>query len=103
MPGVHYVYANVDYIETTQGSRIALLKGYNPSDCFEFDRVQFISNERDTYSVLPIMKQVREFCPMKMVPFEILVVVPRTLSVEKLLLHVRVMNGKSVNAIFENE
>ena len=98
----NYVYANLDYVEKVEGSRRVILKGYNPSDCFQFDRVEFISNSKDTYSVLPIMKQVRPDCPMKMVPMTIEAEVPKTLSSDLVLLHVRIMDGKSINSLFEN-
>lgn len=98
----NYVYANLSYIEKTEGSRRIALKGYNPSDCFEFDRIEFISNEKDTYSVLPIMKQIRPGCPMKMVPFSIEAQVPAGLPISNLLLHARAMDGKSVNSLFDN-
>lgn len=97
-----YVYANVDHVEVVPGSRRVVLKGFNPSDCFVFDRTEFVSNSRDTLSVLPILKQIRTTCPRKMVPFAIGVEIPRGLPAEEILLHVRVMDGKSVNTIFQN-
>ncbi len=96
------VYANVDYVERVPGTRRVILKGYNPSDCYEFDRVEFISNGKDTYSVLPIMRKLSDFCPRKLVALDIPAEVPRELKAEELLLHVRVMNGKSINALFDN-
>lgn len=98
-----YIYANVEYIEKVQGTQKVLLKGYNPSDCFVFDKVQFFSNNVDTYSILPKMKKVSDFCPMKMTPFTYEVEVPKDLKREQVLLHVRVMNGKSVNTLFYTE
>lgn len=97
-----HVYAAVDFVETFPGSRTIRLKGYNPSDCFELDQIKMVSNKKDTFAVLPILKQVREACPMKMVPFEYEATVPNELDAETLLLHVRVMNGRSVNALFQN-
>jgi hypothetical protein len=99
----NHVYANLSYIEKTEGSRRIILKGYNPSDCFEFDRVEFMSNEKDAYSVLPILRQVKSDCPKRMVPFSIEAVVPKGLPIEDLLLHARAMDGKSVNTLFDNQ
>lgn len=96
------IYANVHYAQRVEGTRTVKLEGYNPSDCFEFDRVEFVNNGKDTYSVLPKMKQVSPFCPMKMVPFTYEMEVPTDLSADKVLLHVRAMDGKSVNALFYN-
>lgn len=97
-----FTYANVEFIERTDDSRIVKIKGHNPSDCFAFKEIKVLSNNKDTFSVLPIIEKVHEFCPMKMVPFEYEMEVPKTLSAEKVLLHVRAMNGKSVNALFPN-
>jgi hypothetical protein len=98
------VYANVDEVSRPDdGSRKVILKGYNPSDCFELKEISIIDNGVDTYSVLPKMKQVRAFCPKKMIPFAYEVEVPEKLEADKVLLHVRVMDGRSVNAFFNNK
>ena len=86
-----FIYANVDHVEKHEGSRIVDLKGYNPSECLELDKVEFYDNAKDTYSVLPKMKQVSTFCPMKMVSFDFPAEVPTKLEKDKVLLHVRVM------------
>ncbi|MCO4794608.1 MAG: hypothetical protein KC493_12890 [Bacteriovoracaceae bacterium] len=98
-----YTYANVEYVEKEMGSRVVKLKGYNPSDCFVLDSIDMIDNGKDTFSVLPKMKQISDFCPMKMVPFSYDMEVPSNLNEEKVLLHVRVMDGKSINSIFNNK
>ena len=97
------VYANVDYIVTKEGSRQVLLKGYNPSDCFVLDEIKVSNNKNNVYSVQPKMKQISDFCPMKMVPFKYELEVPKSLKKEKVLLHVRVMDGQSVNSLFLNK
>ncbi len=97
-----FMYAGVEYVEKIEGSRQIKLKGYNPSDCFVLDQIKFINNGKDTYSVLPKLKQVSDFCPLKMMPFTYQAKVPSELTEEKLLLHVRSMDGKSVNSLFNN-
>jgi hypothetical protein len=97
-----FIYANVAFVEKEEGSRMVKLKGYTPSDCLSWDEVKFVSNGVDTLAVLPKMKQIYSHCPMKMVPFEKEVEIPRVLDRNKILLHVRVMDGKSVNTLFEN-
>ena len=84
-----YAYANVEYVEKSLGSDVVKLRGYNPSDCFQFEEIIVVSNNKDTYSVLPKMKKISDFCPMKMVPFSYEMVVPDTIKAEKVLLHVR--------------
>jgi hypothetical protein len=61
-------YAYVNYIDKEMGANEVALKGYNPSDCFVLDKIDHINNKKDSYSILPKMKQIREFCPMKMIP-----------------------------------
>jgi hypothetical protein len=98
------VYANVSEVTPSEeGSRKVLLKGYNPSDCFELKEIKIVDNGVDTYSVLPKMKQVKTFCPKKMIPFTYEFEVPQKLEADKVLLHVRVMDGRSVNAFFNNK
>lgn len=98
------VYANVQQIvRADENSRTVLLKGYNPSDCFELKEVVVKDNGVDTYSILPKMKQVRASCPMKMIPFTYEVEIPQNLESNKVLLHVRVMDGRSVNAFFSSK
>ena len=76
--------------------------GYNPSDCYELDKVTYVSNDKDTYSVLPRLKKVKEFCPVKLKSFTITWKVPRQLDAKNVLLHVRTLNGNSVNKIIKN-
>lgn len=97
-----YIYANVSYVEKSFGSRTIQLKGYNPSDCLVLEGISFVSNEKDTYSVLPKMKKVSDFCPMKMTPFTYEAEVPSDIKESRVLLHVRAMDGRSVNTIFPN-
>lgn len=97
-----HIYAAVDYVEKT-GGRTVTLKGYNPSDCLELEGIEVHDNKKDTYAILPKLRQVYDHCPMKMVPFEYAVEVPDTLKRDKVLLHVRAMDGKSVNTLFFNK
>lgn len=95
-----YIYANVHSIDRIHGEEKVLVKGYHPSDCLEFVGFEYLHNDLDTYSVLPIMEQVADFCPRKKTPFSYEFTVPRELKRDKVLLHVRALNGRSVNAIF---
>lgn len=95
----NYHYAYVSNVLKKEGSHRIHLKGYNPSDCFVLDKIEAHSNKSDTFAILPKMKQIRDFCPMKMVPFTYEFDVPKTLSRKQILLHVRTMDGKSVNTI----
>lgn len=94
-----FEYAYVTSINEVPGSNQVEIKGYNPSDCFAFDEVRVFSNSKDTYSILPILKRVASFCAMKLTPFSKMVEIPNSLKAEKVLLHVRSMEGNSVNAL----
>lgn len=98
------VYANVSEVtRLDKASRKVVLKGSNPSDCFELKEISIINNGTDTYSILPKMKQVKDFCIKKMIPFTYEIEVPQKLDADKVLLHVRVMDGRSINTFFNNK
>lgn len=98
-----HIYAIVDYVELgfTGGlSGDALLLARSPSDCVVFDHVEYLSNNKDTISILPIMKKISETCKEKTSRFEIPVKFdPRVLPYKDILLFVRSIEGKSVHSI----
>lgn len=100
-----FIYAGVQYVEKAEGSRHVQIKGYNPTDCYELDKIETVSNGKDTLALLPIMKKIRDFCPLKMIPFTYEYDVPEVqdLNRDTILLHVRSMEGKSVNVLFKNK
>jgi len=97
------LYAMVDYVDlgiTGGADGSARLVGWIPSDCIQVDRVEYKSNNKDVLSVLPIMKQVSDFCPMKMVQVNIPVKFePNQFKNNNVLLYVRTLDGKSVNSL----
>lgn len=98
----NFVYAGVENVMPVDGTREVILTGTNPSDCLELEDVKMVSNRKDVYAVLPIMKKVKRRCEKKQVRFNYRVQVPHDLDAEKVLLHVRSMDGRSVNKVFEN-
>ena len=98
------VYANVSEVAISEeGARKILLKGSNPTDCLVLKEINILDNGIDTYSILPKMKQIKTFCANKLTPFIYEFDVPEKLEADKVLLHVRVMDGRSVNAFFSNK
>ncbi len=94
-----HLYAAIDNVEKKANGKF-VLHGWRYSNCVEFDKVEVISNNKDTLSVLPIMKQVSDFCPMKMMPVSFEVKLDfRDVKVDEALIHVRTMDGKSFNSI----
>lgn len=98
-----HLYALIDFIDTgfTNGAGgSAILAGQRPSYCLEFDHVEYVSNGTDTLSILPIMKKVSDFCPMKMMPMRIPIKFdPASFSSDKILLFSRTIDGKSVSTV----
>jgi hypothetical protein len=97
------IYAAIDWVEN-KGNGKFLLHGWKYSNCFALDEVKVLSNNDDTFSVLPVMKELGTFCPMKGMPVTYPVKLDFTkLKMKRPLIHVRTMDGKSVNAIVDLE
>lgn len=97
------IYADIDRVEV-KGNGQFVLHGWRYSHCIDLDKIKVISNNKDTLSVLPIMKQVDDFCPMKMTPIAYAVKLDvDSLMIERPLIHVRTMDGKSYNKILNQE
>lgn len=94
-----HLYAAIDQLEM-KGPNDYVLHGWRYSNCVELDRVEVVSNGKDTLSVLPVMKQLTTFCPMKMMPVAYPVKFNfKSLKTNEPLIHVRTMDGKSFNTI----
>ncbi len=98
-----FIYAHVDEVLVDSQRKTVTLLGSNPSDCVELDSIKFTSNNQDTIAVLPIMKQVRMSCEKKLVPFMYTVNVPSLVpeAQNEVLLHVRSLDGSSINKLFK--
>ncbi len=81
---------------------LAKIEVWNSSDCYEFEELDIKDNGVDVYSVVPKMRKVRSFCPMKIVPVEIELNIPNYLQEEKVLLHIRSIDGKSFNSVMKS-
>lgn len=98
-----HIYAAVEWVERKSADNFKL-HGMRYSSCFELDKVEVISNKKDTISVLPVMKKVSDFCPRKGMPVIYDVKLDlSSLKASKSLLHVRTMDGKSINSIISVE
>ena len=96
-----HLYAAIDNVEKKANGKY-VLQGWRYSNCIELQKIEVRSNNKDTLSVLPIMKQVSDFCPMKMMPVSYEVSLDfRDVKVDEALIHVRTMDGKSFNKIFD--
>ncbi len=97
----NFVYAHVERIEASEDASKLTLSGRNPSDCFELERIETIFNNKDTYAVLPIMKQVKDDCPRKMMPFRYEIDISKAKNAERVLWHVRSLGGKAINVVWD--
>jgi len=99
----NYTYAAIDWVEQKTKDEF-VLHGWKYSNCVELKKIDVISNDKDTLSILPVMKQTKDVCPMKGMPVSYPVKVDfGSLKMMKPLLHVRTMDGKSVNTIVNLE
>ncbi|MGB0454829.1 MAG: hypothetical protein ACPGJV_14060 [Bacteriovoracaceae bacterium] len=95
-----YIYANVEYVDREVGNGQVTLRGENPSDCFTLKEVKFMNNGLNTISILPIVERASGFCAQVLTPFSYDIQVPTDLNANKILLHVRAMDGRSVNKVY---
>jgi hypothetical protein len=97
------VYAALEYVEKKSQNDF-VLHGWKYSNCMELNEVKVVSNQKDTLSILPIMKKVSDHCPMKGMPVAYPVKLDfSSLKMNQPLLHVRTMDGKSVNSVVHLE
>ncbi len=98
-----HIYAAIEYVER-KGKNDFVLHGWRYSNCIDIDRVEVKSNNKDTLSIMPVMKQLSTFCPMKMMPTQYPVKLDfNSVKINQPLLHVRTMDGKSVNSVINVE
>jgi len=96
------VYAAVNAVETEVGSTRVELRGMNPNSCFSFREIKTVVNdENDAIAVLPIMDvDTSSVCTHRLVPFTYEFDLPKELKDKKVLIHVRKMEGLSLNALY---
>lgn len=101
-----YFYAPVDSASIAQsgGTRKAVLKGRLTNTCMQKDEIR-ITDHQKTIEVLPILKITSRDphgrpCMDIERPFEWTVDLPAASGTERHLLHVRSLNGQSVNQVF---
>jgi hypothetical protein len=96
----NFLYAAVDHIKVDKDNRVMTLSGENPSPCITLDKIDVISNNKDVYAILPIMKKIDAICPQVITPFEYSFALPNELSGE-VLAHVRTLDGGSKNKVIK--
>lgn len=95
----NFTYANVTEAHITNEKRTVQLSGVHPSSCMDIERVEIIVNEtNDTFSVLPIIKQVEPICDRMIKPFTYTLLLPEPQASYELV-HVRKIDGTALNFI----
>jgi hypothetical protein len=98
-----HIYAAIEWVEKKSDKEF-VLHGWRYSNCIDLEKIEVVSNKKDTISILPVMKQLSSFCPMKMMPTAYSMKLDLSeLKMKQPLLHVRTMDGKSVNSIVDLE
>jgi hypothetical protein len=98
-----HIYSAVEWVEKKSDKEV-VLHGWRYSNCIDLQKVEVVNNKKDTISILPVMKQLSSFCPMKMMPTAYSVKLDFSeLKMKQPLLHVRTIDGKSVNSIVNLE
>lgn len=103
----NHIYAMVERIDfgfTGGLGGNALLIAHAPSSCIELDHVEYMSNGRDTLSILPIMRKVSEECDENnsrlVIPIEYDL---GQFEHSEVLFSVRSIDGRAVNALINKE
>ncbi|MEI6807062.1 MAG: hypothetical protein WCK49_11275 [Myxococcaceae bacterium] len=96
-----YLYGQVRHV-SSEGKTL-VLDIELPSSCIQLDQIKTVYNGADTCSVLPIMKKVKDVCPRDPQSVNYRLKMPEEcLATEKVLFHVRSLEGKAVNFLFKN-
>ncbi|MFZ4713452.1 MAG: hypothetical protein ACOYL6_07070 [Bacteriovoracaceae bacterium] len=97
------IYALVEYIDsgvTGQATGEAILIARTPSPCLVLDRVEYLSNNKDTLSILPIMKRISTNCADVTEVIRIPISYdPTKFSSDRILMYARTLDGGSVQRI----
>lgn len=97
----NFSYANVNKVAKISENKIVLY-GEHPSSCMEIDRVDVIPNPtQDTFSILPVVKQVAPICDRMIKPFSQEVDLPFPIK-KSTIAHVRKNDGTASNFLLDD-
>jgi hypothetical protein len=98
-----YLYAAIDNVIPQENGEI-LLTGWRYSSCVETSTAHVVSNGEDIVTILPTLKQISDFCPMKGMPVSYRTKVDlSSLKYDKALIYVRTMDGRSESTIVDRK
>jgi hypothetical protein len=96
-----FIYAPVDSVAVTfeENRYFAVLQGRYSNTCMGLDEVRLVDSGK-TKALLPIIEVEGDECEETEVAFREKVPLPRDMPARRYLLHVRSLNGKSLNVMF---
>lgn len=97
-----FYYANIEEIQTTDDPQKIILKGRIPKGCFEVKEIKSFDNGSDAISILPIIQKVSKTCSHRQEPYQAEFFIPQNSLERRILLHVRRLDGNSINLIVDN-
>ena len=99
------LYAPVSSVEFKNTGRstnpLITIKGVFTNTCLVLDSVEVYARAGDVYEVLPVVKMNKDNCNSSMQPFSKTVEL-KSFSMRDTLIHVRSMNGQSLNKVITN-
>lgn len=99
-----YLYAPIDQVNVSfdkgSGRWTALLTGDLLANCLAIKETKVLG-QGDVVVLLPILEQSEEVCEPTSEHFNLRVLLPENLSPGRHLLHVRSLNGRAINRIFD--
>ncbi len=96
-----YLYGQVRRVYAESSALVLEIE--HPSDCIVLDRIESMFNGKDVCSVLPIMKKVKDTCPRNPQILDYRFEIPeKCFTADKVLFHVRSLEGKAVNFLLKN-
>lgn len=99
----NFTYANVTSVTRLPNSNTLAIAGEHPSSCMSIESVEVIANStRDTFSLLPIIKQTEPLCDRSMKPFVQYVELP-DLGHKEIVVHVRKLDGNALNFLIAKQ
>jgi len=98
-----FLYPAVEYITVDPKTRVVKLHGTNPSKCLQLDKIIHTSNGINTYAIMAIMEKRGSVCEVELDPFVYTYQLPHDLHADKILVHVRTLDGTWQNKVFSPE
>lgn len=100
-----FVYAPVEQarieFNQPQGRKELILKGHIFANCLDWQAISIL-DQGEVIVVLPVLKRISEQCESANLAFTKRVNLPTTMSPGRHLVHIRSLNGRALNIVFDN-